>query len=217
VAKFISVILARQGSKGIPDKNIILLNNKPLIAFAIEASLLSKCDETWVSTDGKSIKEVSLKYGARVLERPKEFATDESSSESALIHFANNIECDFIVFIQPTSPLLLSTDINCGIKMMSDYDSVFSGYKEEWSSRWSSKMNTINWNGEDRPRRQDAKDVYVENGAFYITSKKSLLESKSRYSGKIGCVEMSLYRSFQLDTDDDLEFLRKIMSSFKSR
>ena len=184
MAKFVSVILARKGSKGIPDKNIILLNNKPLISYAIEASLLSMCDETWVSTNGELIKEVSLKYGAKLIDRPEEFATDESSSESALIHFANNVECDYIVFIQPTSPLLLSTDINCGIKMMSDYDSVFSGYKEEWSSRWSSKMKTINWNGEDRPRRQDAEDVYVENGAFYITSKKSLLESKSRYSAK---------------------------------
>jgi len=217
VAKFVSVILARKGSKGIPDKNIILLDNKPLIAYAIEASLLSKCDETWVSTDGESIKEVSLKYGAKVLERPEEFASDKSSSESALIHFANNIECDYIVFIQPTSPLLLSTDINCGIKMISPYDSVFSGYKEEWSSRWSSDMKTINWNGKDRPRRQDAKDMYVENGAFYITSKKNLLESKSRYSGKIGCVEMSFYRSFQLDTYEDLSFLRKIISCFKSK
>ena len=217
MAKFVSVILARKGSKGIADKNTILLNNKPLIAYTIEASLLSKCDETWVSTDGESIKEVSLKYGARVLERPGEFATDESSSESALIHFANNIECDYIVFIQPTSPLLFSTDINSGIKMMSDYDSVFSGYKEEWSSRWSSNMQTINWNGKDRPRRQDAEDVYVENGAFYITSKNSLLKSKSRYSGNIGCVEMSFYRSFQLDTYDDLEFLSKIISKFKCK
>jgi len=217
MAKFVSVILARKGSKGIPDKNIILLNNKPLISYAIEASLLSMCDETWVSTNGELIKEVSLKYGAKLIDRPEEIATDESSSESALIHFANNIECDYIVFIQPTSPLLLSTDINYGIKMMSDYDSVFSGYKEEWSSRWSSKLKTINWNGKDRPRRQDAEDVYVENGAFYITSKNSLLKSKSRYSGNIGCVEMPLYRSFQLDTYDDLEFLRKIMSNFKCR
>ena len=217
MAKFISVILARKGSKGIPDKNIVLLNNKPLIAYAIEASLLSKCDETWVSTDGESIKEVSLKYGASVLDRPEEFATDESSSETALIHFANNIECDYIVFIQPTSPLLLSTDINCGIKMMSNYDSIFSGYKEEWSSRWSSKMETINWNGTDRPRRQESEDIFVENGAFYITSKKNLLKSKSRYSGNIGCIEMSLYRSFQLDTYDDLEFLRKIISNFNCK
>ena len=99
--------------------------------------------------------------------------------------------------------------------MMSDYDSVFSGYKEEWSSRWSSKMQTINWNGKNRPRRQDSEDVYVENGAFYITSRDNLLKSKSRYSGNIGCVEMSFYRSFQLDTYEDLEFLRKILSNFK--
>jgi N-acylneuraminate cytidylyltransferase len=78
-------------------------------------------------------------------------------------------------------------------------------------------MKTINWNGTDRPRRQESEDVFVENGAFYITSKKNLLKSKSRYSGNIGCIEMSLYRSFQLDTYDDLEFLRKIISNYNCK
>ena len=116
--KIVSVILARGGSKGIKKKNIIEIKNKPLIAFAIEASNNSLVDETWVSTDNEEIAYVSGKYGANILNRPKELATDTSKSEDALVHFANNVDFDILVFIQPTSPLLSETYINDGIKMM---------------------------------------------------------------------------------------------------
>ena len=59
--------------------------------------------------------------------------------------------------------------------------------------------------------RQDMSEKYVENGALYITTRKSLLQSKCRYSGKIGILEMPLYRSFQIDTYDDLELIKKLL------
>lgn len=208
----VSVILARGGSKGIPRKNIIDINGKPLLWYSITSSQKSDVNKTFVSTDDEEIAKLSLELGTGIVMRPPEISDDTSSSEEALIHFAKTISFDFLVFIQPTSPLLHYSDINKGIKMMSEYDSVFSGYKEEWTSRWSSDMKPINWNGIDRPRRQDADDVFIENGAFYITSREKLLKSKNRYSGKIGCVEMPVYRSFQLDTYDDLNFLRGIMN-----
>ena len=92
--KIVSVILARGGSKGIKKKNIIEIKNKPLIAFSIEASNNSLVDETWVSTDNEEIAYVSGKYGANILNRPKELATDTSKSEDALVHFANNVDFD---------------------------------------------------------------------------------------------------------------------------
>ena len=208
----VSVILARGGSKGIPRKNIIDINGKPLLWYSITSSQKSDVNKTFVSTDDEEIAKLSLELGTGIVMRPPEISDDTSSSEEALIHFAKTISFDFLVFIQPTSPLLHYSDINKGIKMMSEYDSVFSGYKEEWTSRWSSDMKPINWNGIDRPRRQDADDVFIENGAFYITSREKLLKSKNRYSGKISCVEMPVYRSFQLDTYDDLNFLRGIMN-----
>ena len=210
--KVVSVIPARGGSKGIPLKNIVELGGKPLISYTIEASKQSNVDETWVSTDSMKIGTIAGAFGAKIVLRPEDISTDTSQSEEALLHAARDNDFDVVVFIQPTSPLLHYSDINKGIKMMSEYDSVFSGYKEEWTSRWSSDMKPINWNGIDRPRRQDADDVFIENGAFYITSREKLLKSKNRYSGKIGCVEMPVYRSFQLDTYDDLNFLRGIMN-----
>lgn len=214
--KIVSVILARGGSKGIPNKNIINIKGKPLIAYTIEASLNSKSQETWVSTEDERIKKESIKYGAKVLDRPSEFSTDTSQSEEALVHFAKKVQCDLIVFIQPTSPLLRHTYINQGLELMSDYDSVFSAYKEHWQARWgttpySRKTSPINWEINNRPRRQDVKSTYVENGAFYINSRDSILKTHLRYFGNIGIVEMPLFESFQIDEPNDLKLINKLL------
>ena len=110
--KIISVILARGGSKGIPKKNLINIKEKSLISYTINASLNSKVSETWVSTEDKFIKQEAISHGAQVLDRPAKYSTDICQSEDALIHFAQNIESDIIVFIQPTSPLLSSKYID---------------------------------------------------------------------------------------------------------
>ena len=214
--KSIALILARGGSKGIPDKNIINLKQKPLLAYSILAAKNSKVDEVWVSTDCKKIKKVAIDYGAKVLDRPKNHATDTSKSEHALIHFSENINFDIMVFIQPTSPLINSEDINSGLLMMQNsnhnYDSVFSAYKEHWLPRWSLDNKPKSWKINNRPMRQDVEKQYVENGAFYITSKEALINSRLRYSGNIGIIEMPFSRSFQVDTEDDLLIIKELIN-----
>ena len=100
--KTVALILARGGSKGIPNKNIINLKNKPLISYVINAANKSHCDETWVSTDSNEIKKIAQSYGANVIDRPKELSEDYSKSEEALVHFSNNIEYDILIIIQTT-------------------------------------------------------------------------------------------------------------------
>ena len=211
--KIVSIILARGGSKGIPDKNIIKLNHKPLIYYTITASQQSKVCETWVSTDSKKISLIAEKYGAKIINRPKEFATDTSSSEEALKHFSQEVNFDIMVFIQPTSPLLDASYINRGIDLIvsNHYDSVFSAYLEHWIPRWSLDVNPINWDISDRPRRQDVSEQYVENGAFYITTKEQFLSSGIRYGGKTGIVEMPFKKSLQVDNYEDLEVIKKLL------
>ena len=216
--KIVSVILARGGSKGIPKKNIVDVGGFPLISYCILASIKSKVSETWVSTDDEEIAEESKMCGAQVLWRPKELATDTASSEDELLHFAENVSFDILVFIQPTSPLLQYKDINSGLELLNEYDSVFSAYKEHWYPRWT-KENILgaeismaeDWNINERPRRQDVKEKYVENGAFYITTKKDLLESGLRYSKNIGIFEMPFYRSLQVDTPEDLMVITDLL------
>ena len=209
--KIVSVIPARGGSKGIPLKNIVELGGKPLISYTIESSKQSNVDETWVSTDSSEIASVVSEYGVKVIERPEDISTDTSQSEEALLHAARDSDFDVVVFIQPTSPLIKSEDINKGLEMMDEYDSVFSVTKEHWIPRWTMDVKPHEWEINNRPMRQDKSETYIENGAFYITKRKNLLESKLRYSGKIGVVEIPLSRSFQVDTIEDLELMEKLI------
>jgi len=208
--KVVSVILARGGSKGIPRKNIIDINGKPLIQYVIDASNNSIVGETWVSTDDEEIAEISGNHGAKILWRPAEFATDKASSESALLHFADNVDFDILVFIQPTSPLLETKYIDEGLSKMDKYDSIVSVYEDKWSAKFDGDGNPYEWDINNRPRRQDAEKLYVDNGSFFITTRKALLESRCRYSGKIGMVEMPFSKSFEVDTFDDLNLIRKL-------
>jgi N-acylneuraminate cytidylyltransferase len=216
--KIVSVILARGGSKGIPKKNITELQGFPLIWYTINASQKSKVHETWVSTDDDEIAKIAIEAGALVLKRPPNLATDTSQSEESLLHFADNVDFDILVFIQPTSPLLCHYHINQGLDMMDNHSSVFSAYKEHWQPRWTKEnilgievSHPMEWNPNQRPRRQDAEETYVENGAFYITTRESLLKSKLRYSGKMGILEMTQQESFQIDTYNDLELIKKLL------
>jgi N-acylneuraminate cytidylyltransferase len=206
-----TIILARSGSKSIPNKNIIKLKNKPLIAYSIENAKQSKANDVWVSTNSKLIASVAHEYGASVIHRPDSISGDKSKSDEALLHFANNIDFDILVFIQPTSPLLLSTDINAGLNMIDKYDSIFTAYKEHWIPRWTLDGKPDYWSTENRPMRQDMKEKWVENGAMYITKKENLLKYKLRYGGNIGILEMPIYRSFQIDTYDDFFLIEKLL------
>ena len=208
--KAVTLIPARGGSKGVPKKNIIDLCGKPLLAYSIEASLSSSVSETWVSTDDPEIAEISIKHGAKVINRPSNISDDNSSSEEALIHFTNEHDnYDILVFLQATCPFVNNSDINRGLDLMDKYDSVIS----------VSKFDQFLWNGpkpmydiQKRNRRQDREQMYVETGSMFITSKKNLLKNKNRISGKVGFVEVPKWRSVDIDTTDDLEFARKIMS-----
>lgn len=214
--KNVAVILARGGSKNIPNKNIISVCNRPLIYYTIRAAIMSEVEETWVSTDSETIADIAYEYGSKILMRPSEYAEDTSSSELALMHFCENIESENVVFIQPTSPLVSFKDINLGLKLLETHDSIFSGCKEHWVPRWEIcnwGLKEYQWNRHQRPRRQDREELIIENGAFYISKRENILKNKLRYSGKIGLVEMPYSRSFQVDTYDDLLIIESLIKN----
>lgn len=206
-----SVIPARGGSKGIPKKNVIELNGKPLLAYAIEASMQSEVTETWVSTDCDEIIEVARAYGARVLRRPPELCEDHSTSEEALLHFVENVrEFEDLVFIQATCPFILAEDINQALRLLQTHDSVIS----------VTKTDQFFWVGKEpqydvisRKPRQCREQVYIETGSIFATGRQALIESKVRISGNIGFVEVPKWRAVDIDTADDLVLAQKLMSS----
>jgi len=207
--KVVTLIPARGGSKGIPRKNIIEVCGKPLLSYAIQESIESISSETWVSTDDDEISDISISYGARVVKRPDDISTDSSTSESALLHFVEKVNnFDILIFLQATCPFIKANDINKAVKLMGEYDSVISVSKfDQFLWREGTPMYDIH----NRERRQSRDQVYVETGSMFVTTKKGLLNSRNRISGKIGFVEVPKWRSVDIDTFDDLELARKLM------
>ena len=211
--KIVSVITARGGSKGVPRKNIADINGRPLIWYSINASLKSNVNETWVSTEDAEIKDVSISCGAKVVDRPRELADDIIMPDSALVDAAKSIDFDILVFIQPCAALIKPKFINAGIdKIVSEgYDSSFACVRESWMPVWDLNLNPIDWQINSRPRRQDKDEWYKEAGMLYVTTKKQLLNSGLRYGGNIGAFEIPLQDSFQIDNQQDLDLIRKIL------
>src|SRR3989338_1584602 len=124
--KVICIIPARGGSKRVPRKNIKLLKGKPLISYAINAAKQSKyIDRVIVSTDDQEIARVAKKYGAEVpFMRPADLATDTALGLPVIQHAINYVESvdkdevNFVVVIQPTSPMVLSQDVDSAIEQI---------------------------------------------------------------------------------------------------
>ena len=126
------VIPARGGSKGIPRKNIRPFAGKPLIAWSIEAALAARgLDRVAVSTEDAEIAEVAARFGAEVLWRPAELATDEATTIAVLTHIAATVpEAETFVVLQPTSPLRDDGLIESCLELYraGGYDSLATGF-----------------------------------------------------------------------------------------
>ena len=221
--KIHAIILARGGSKGIKKKNLFIINKKPLIYWSIKDCLKSKIiSQTWVSSDDDKILNVAKKLGARIIKRPKKLSTDKASSDSAWEHAIRHIReknrIDFVVGVQPTSPIRSSNDFDNALKKFfsNKYDSLFSASDFETFFSWNIKNKKIkpNYNLTKRPRRQQLKKSILENGSFYIFDAKLFLKFKNRLFRKIGFYLMEKYKTFQIDTLEDAYFVNAIFNSY---
>ena len=215
--KIISITLARGGSKGIPRKNLVNICGNPLLYYVLNSAKNSKfIEQVWVSTEDEEIKNYALSQGASVSDRKPELAQDSSKCEDVLKEFTKNVEYDILCFIQTTSPLVLSEDIDRAISLVlsGEYDSVVATTVETWVPRWRKEGDSIvphEWDPTNRPRRQEMPELLIENGSFYITTREQFLNSGVRYGGNIGYVTLPLERSFQIDTDEELELISKLL------
>lgn len=222
----IALIPARAGSKGILNKNIKCIAGKPLIAWSIEQALASACiDEVFVSTDSEEIAEISKRYGASVpFIRPDDISSDESSTESVMLHFVNwmssvGVKADNIVLIQATSPIRHSFSFDDAITQFIDSGAnsmvtVVPTHRFFWENL---KAPEAKYDYFNRPRRQDIpKDrlTYVETGSFYITRVKDLVESKSRLCGSVEMYIMQEEEAYEIDSMVDFIVCESILNNF---
>ncbi len=212
----LSVIPGRGGSKGISKKNIIDLAGKPLIAWTIEASINSKyINKTIVSSDSNEVLEIAKKYKAEVSIRPKNLASDISSSESVVKHVLDNIneKFDYVILLQPTSPLRNTKDIDDAFKKLfsSSASALISLQEYDNKALKAFKENDLGFiegisnNKYPFMRRQDLPKTYLSNGAIYIIKVDEFFKNNSFYTDKTIPFVMDEKRSIDLDTYKDLE------------
>lgn len=212
----LALITARGGSKGLPRKNVLSAGGKPLIAWSIEASLQSKViSHVVLSSDDDEIIDTAKAWGCSApFRRPAELANDTATSIDVVLHALDQLpEYQYIVLLQPTSPLRTAADIDEAFALMLSLGapSCVSVCEAEESPYWMFRLNRdkklerLLREENVATRRQDLPPVYVLNGAIYIAQVEWLRESKS-FLGE-GCVAyvMPKERSLDIDNLEDFE------------
>ncbi|WP_257659163.1 acylneuraminate cytidylyltransferase family protein [Parapedobacter lycopersici] len=216
----LAIIPARGGSKGLPHKNILELNGKPLIAYTIEAAKKSShIDKVIVSTDDEKIAQIAQKFGAECpFLRPAELATDTARSIDVFKHVvkmlseSDNVSVDQFAVLQPTSPLRTSKDIDnaIGLFLSRDADSVVSFCKEDHPIVWHKYVDT---NGLIHPifdnystNRQQNQPTYYPNGAIYIF-KTRIIEQDLYFTDRSYAYLMDRVNSLDIDTKEDFDYV----------
>lgn len=218
--KIVALVPLRGGSKSIPRKNIRIIAGKPLAYWSLVAAKNSKyIDEVWVSTEDQNIKKIvlDLDLGIKVVDRPKEFAQDNSSTESVMLHFAEKVPFDIIITIQATSPLTTSNDLDRAIEEFQDkgLDTMVSGVLQK-RLFWTTDGKPLNYDPMKRVPRQQWEGILMENGAFYITKRKILENIKNRLGGKIGTFQMPEDTAIEIDEPSDWDKVAKLLKKKKN-
>lgn len=218
--KMHAIVLARGNSKSIKQKNLKIINEKPLIYWTILDCLKSSyIENVWVSSDNNKILDYSKKMGASIIVRPKSLSKDNSTSESGWLHAIKKIEKENIIknimFLQVTSPVRGYSDINEAIKVFfkDNLDSLFSSNVLKSNYFWKKKNKIIKplYRLNHRKRRQDIKTNFVENGSFYIANVKKFKKFKNRLFGNVGNYNQKFFKGFEIDEIDDLKMVSNIL------
>lgn len=224
--KILAIIPARGGSKGVPRKNIRELAGKPLIAWTIEEAKKSKyITRLILSSEDDEIIEVAKKYGCEVpFVRPKELAKDDTPGIDPVLHAIE--QCpgyDYVMLLQPTSPLRTVKDIDECIEFVinNKIETCVSVTESEKSPYWMYKVDS---KGKMEPlinqnkiivRRQELPTVYMLNGAIYMAKIDRLLQEKSFLNSYTKAFIMCKENSFDIDTEMDLLICEYLLDNRK--
>ena len=222
MSTFLAIIPARGGSKGVPDKNKKLLCKKPLISWTIEAAKQSKyVTDVLVSSDDPDILEIAKTYeGVITLERPAHLATDTVSSSEVLLHVIENYpNYDYMIWLQPTSPLRTNLHIDEAVTQLTNQKADFcvSVTEAEPSPYLMYKVDKKNGNcipliPKPHPvRRQDYESYFLLNGAIYIGKTECFKQTKTFLTEDTIFYQMPRSLSYDIDTQDDFELCEFVM------
>ncbi len=223
--RILAIIPARSGSRGLKDKNIKLLNGKPLIAYTIKAAQKSKIfEDIVVSTDSKQYAEVALQYGASIpFLRPDSLATDTTTSTEVILHALDKLKeqgktYDCFMLLQPTSPLRNEEDIIKSIDLLLEKNAnvIVSVCECEHSPIFTKQLDTDHkldgfLNNIKGSRRQDIEPYYRLNGAIYLSDVAYFNKYRYFYSHKSYAYIMKKTNSIDIDDLNDFMFAEYLL------
>ncbi len=207
----LAVIPARGGSKGIPRKNLRLLNEKPLIFYAITTALSSKHNvDVYVSSDDDEILNLATQFGAKVHQRDPSIADDQTTLDPviyACYQQAQRIEdkeYDLIITMQPTSPLLKANSLDAAIDTMVKNASIETmiAAKDDTHLSWRKENKQFLPNYEKRVNRQYLTPTFTETGGFFI-SRKEVVSADNRIGKHVELYVLSNGEEIDIDTYED--------------
>jgi CMP-N,N'-diacetyllegionaminic acid synthase len=222
----LAIVPARGGSKGLPRKNIVPLQGKPLIAHTIEAARAARSiHRVIVSTENTEIEQIAREYGAEVpFLRPPELARDDTPTLPVLQHVLRELaasegrEPEIVVLLQPTSPLRRVEDIDRAVAMLEETgaDSVVSLCAAEHHPAWMRRIECgrvlpFLESGQEYERRQDLPPVYRLNGAIYVSRTRVLLQENAILGRDTRALLMDAESSVDIDTPLDLKLAALII------
>jgi CMP-N,N'-diacetyllegionaminic acid synthase len=218
--EILGIIPARAGSKGVPRKNIRPVGNKPLIAWTCEAALSApSLTRSIISTDDQTVIDIARAMNMEVpFIRPSELASDTTLAIDVVIHALNWLSenedyyPDFVLWLQPTSPLRTSEDIEAAISIQREKSaqSVISVCPVEHHPMWMKRIDAnellLPWDSSQEfpQRRQELPQAYRLNGAIYLTSSQVLHSERSFYPVATYAYQMPTDRSLDIDSPWDL-------------
>lgn len=213
--RILAIIPARAGSKGIPNKNLRLINGYPLVYYALNNAIQSKyITDIIVTTDSPLIGQLAKQMGAKVHQRPPELCDDKTTLDSVIYDaIPKESDWDYIITMQPTSPTLKVDSLDQAIFMAieKDLDTVLSVINTPHLS-WTEKNGQITPNYTVRANRQYLPPEYSETGAFVI-SKASVVTNRTRIGKKINVFELSESESVDIDNFFDLIIAKNILKN----
>ena len=220
----LTIIPARGGSKGIPLKNLQIINGKTLVERAIFSALKIPGNQIYVSSDSEEILELARDFGVYALKRSDANSSDDATSESVILESIPQINSSFelITLLQPTSPFIdveswsssiaemnVNPEVGSMLSAVEKNDFLWECFEERWQP--------VNHKKDFRLPRQKKLRTVVETGAFYIFRRDLFEIEKTRFCGETVPVLTKNWTSFDIDTVEDLNLCRELSVIFDAK
>ena len=222
--KIIAMIPARLGSKRIKHKNLRLLDGKPLVSHVLEKC--KKADifsEIYINSESEVFNGIAKDYGVKLYIRDPIFATDDATNDQFILDFINHIDCDIVVQVNPTSPLVQAEEIKSFVTEMlqGDFDTMLSVKREQVEGFYKGKP--INFDQLDQmPRSQDLEPIYLHCSTILAWKSKVIREKMDKYNcctygadSKVGYYTFDSYANIDIDNEADFIFAETIIQYLK--